>query len=486
VEEGRDDAVALRAHPRSGRKPDAGRAHRLARRDADLRLRRLRPPDPGLLPGRILPRRRRSLYPLELRPRRKPPGRAAPRGDDHLQLRRRDRLLSASSTSYSYDVNGNQLSAGSRTFAYDLANRLKQTTQGSTTTTYLYDGDGLRAQASTGAQANKKTNFLWDVNSGLPQLAQERDGAGSLLRRYTYGTHRISMTAGNSTSYYIRDGLGSTANLTSSNGATQWTWSYEPFGSIRTETKAGGNQPDNFMRFTGEYLDPTGLYHLRARQYDPAVGRFLTPDPAGQTVNESLIAAYAYVANRPTVLVDPSGETFQPSAAALVAIGAATTPAELVALPLPLIPDGGGGCAARPGYPLGVIGGFNGGVAAHTAKHGRSAIWQNRNAIDLNVPVGTAVCAIFKGRISATLGFGISSEGFRLHLVGATDTAFYTHLSRVVVRRAEPVERGQLLGYSGCGSEGVPHLHLALQRGNPDRYATPYRKPVNFGGCSRR
>ena len=220
----------------------------------------------------------------------------------------RDRLLSAGSTSYSYDQNGNELSAGTRTFTYDLANRLKTTTQGSTTTTYTYDGDGVRLQASTGAQANKKTNFLWDVNGGLPQIALERDGNNSLLRRYTYGAQRISMTSGSNTSYYIRDGLGSTANLTSSTGATQWTWSYEPFGSIRTETKASGNQPDNFMKFTGEYLDPTGLYHLRARQYDPLVARFSQPDPACEH-DQSASSTYAFVANRPTVLVDPSGMT---------------------------------------------------------------------------------------------------------------------------------------------------------------------------------
>lgn len=229
----------------------------------------------------------------------------------------RDRLLSAGSISYTYDQNGNELSAGTRTFTYDLANRLKTTTQGSTTTTYLYDGDSVRLQASTGSQANKKTNFLWDVSFGLPQIALERDGNNALLRRYTYGQQRLSMTAGSNTSYFIHDGLGSTANLTSSTGATQWTWSYEPFGSIRTETKASGSQPANFMKFTGEYLDPTGLYHLRARQYDPGVGRFLRPDPAGQLSNDMAISAYAYVANRPAVLVDPSGETFVPSDRAL-------------------------------------------------------------------------------------------------------------------------------------------------------------------------
>ena len=225
----------------------------------------------------------------------------------------RDRLLSAGSTSYSYDQNGNELSAGSRTFTHDLANRLKTTTQGATTTTYLYDGDGVRLQASIGTQASEKTNFLWDVNGGLPQIALERDGNNALLRRYLYGIRRVSMTTSSSTSYYHYDALGSVADLTSSAGATQWTWSYEPFGSIRTETKAAGEQPDNFMKFTGEYLDPTALYHLRARQYDPVAGRFLAVDPVSQDQSLPRGSSYSYTTNRPTVFVDPSGLSFAPA-----------------------------------------------------------------------------------------------------------------------------------------------------------------------------
>lgn len=208
----------------------------------------------------------------------------------------RDRLLSAGSTPYTYDKNGNQLSAGSRTFTYDLANRLRTTTQGNTTTSYLYDGDGVRVQATSGQQANRKTNFLWDVNGVLPQVALERDGAGSLLRRHTFGQQRISMTSGSNTSYHLRDALGSTVNLTSQSGQTQWTWSYEPFGAIRTEQKASGNQPDNFLKFTGEYLDPTGLYHLRARQYDPSMGRFTRRDPA-----DTATSRYPPMPTSPTV-----------------------------------------------------------------------------------------------------------------------------------------------------------------------------------------
>jgi RHS repeat-associated protein len=219
-----------------------------------------------------------------------------------------DRLTQAGSTAYAYDDNGNQLTAGSRTFTYNLANRLKTTRSGSTTTTYAYDGDGVRLQASTGSSSSQKTNFVWDVSHPLPQVALERSGSGSPLRRYTYGAKRISMTSGSSTSYFHHDGLGSVAHVTSSSGSRRWTYAYEPFGRLRTEQRSGDSAPTNVMKFTGEYLDPTGLYHLRARQYDPALGRFLGWDPLQAAAEKPLISTYLYADDRPTVMSDPSGE----------------------------------------------------------------------------------------------------------------------------------------------------------------------------------
>jgi len=388
----------------------------------------------------------------------------------------RDRLLSAGATSYTYDANGNELSAGSSTFTYDLGNRLKTAIQGTTTTTYSYDGDGKRLQASTGTTASSKTNFLWDVNNGLPQLAQERNGSNNLQRQYIYGLKRIRQSQGTGT-YYLYDGLGSVANTLAPLGALQKTLSYEPYGAIRTTS---GSSPTNFFHFTGEYLDPTGLYHLRARQYDPVTGRFLTLDPI-----KAESSAYAYAVQRPTVFTDPSGQV-------IFAADAGTSAAHDAASPSRSGPPGGRPrpnpmCAAFPGYPLGAIGGLNGtpGVGTHTREPGTT--WEDTEAIDLNVPVGTSVCAIFRGKI-ATTGFGPSSEGMRLHLVGAggTDIAFYQHLSDIVVRKGQPIEKGQLLGYSGCGSEEVPHLHLALEHGNPLRYSSPRVDAFNHGGCLKK
>ena len=230
-----------------------------------------------------------------------------PSGTTSYTYDARDRLLSAGATSYTYDANGNELAAGSRTFTWDLANRLKTTTLAPTTTTYTYDGDGIRTQASTGTTNQSKTNFTWDVNRSLPQVVREASGSNSIYRRYFYGTDLLWMSTleNNSNAFYFHyDPLGSVRNVTAQGGATQLTYDYEPYGTTRTQT---GSSPPNLVKFTGEYEDPTGLYHLRARQYDPASGRLLRPDPAQPALSTPHGSIYSYVMNRPTVLVDPAG-----------------------------------------------------------------------------------------------------------------------------------------------------------------------------------
>jgi RHS repeat-associated protein len=152
------------------------------------------------------------------------------------------------------------------------------------------------------------TKYLWDSDNPLPQLALERDGAGSLIRRYIHGNNLISFATPTAAFYYHYDGIGSVVNITNASGVKQWTYSYEPYGSSRTATSVTG-APANPVRFTAEYLDSdTGLYDLRARQYDPAGGRFLSTDPLAPSVIDPYVGSYIYSNDRPTVLTDPSGE----------------------------------------------------------------------------------------------------------------------------------------------------------------------------------
>ncbi len=66
---------------------------------------------------------------------------------------------------------------------------------------------------------------------------------------------------------------------------------------------------NNPFRYAGEsYDDETGFYYLRARFYDPSVGRFITEDTfTGQIDNPLSLNRYTYTYNNPLKFVDPSG-----------------------------------------------------------------------------------------------------------------------------------------------------------------------------------
>lgn len=84
---------------------------------------------------------------------------------------------------------------------------------------------------------------------------------------------------------------------------------YYPNGKIRGQDD-GGVGP---YGFTGQELDAgTGLLHFAHRFYDPAVGRWLSVDPAFLTVTAAQLdpeatGAYVYVANNPVNAIDPTG-----------------------------------------------------------------------------------------------------------------------------------------------------------------------------------
>ncbi len=213
----------------------------------------------------------------------------------------------AVAATYTYDRDGNQLTAGADTFTYDLADRTTSATVGGTTTTYTHDADGNRATSATGGTT---TSYRWDLSGSLPMLAVEKTGTTARSFRYDPESGPLSMTVtGAGTHFLTSDWLGSVSDMTAVGGTREYAYTYEPFGAGPDPAPLTPSAPANPIRFTGEYRDArSGLYNLRARQYAPGLGRFTSVDPVAAPLTDPAVGPYVYAADRATVWTDPTGE----------------------------------------------------------------------------------------------------------------------------------------------------------------------------------
>lgn len=132
--------------------------------------------------------------------------------------------------------------------------------------------------------------------------------------------------------------------------------------------------------------------------------------------------------------------------------------------------------APSPGYPLGIRGEQIGypyqGSHSHPYPSDPLHNWESCNAVDVGCPKGTPVLAVTDGVIGSRFGPLSSSNpvllGIRLHLETSSNDYYYAHLSSTTCHPGQHVKRGDKLGYSGVAN-GVAHLHLASEHGDPGR-----------------
>jgi RHS repeat-associated protein len=217
-------------------------------------------------------------------------------------------------TDYTYDDNGNLISevTGNNSAVYrwenDGENRLAgvTVTEGGVTRNvgYQYNAQGVRVgKVVDGVE----TRYLIDELQPYAQVVEEYDAAGNVKGSYVYGLDLLGRVSGMQREFYHSDGLGSTRLLTNGTGAVTDTYSYDAYGNLIARV-GGSNNP---YLFAGEQRDvETGLDYLRARYYDPLVGRFVSADAYEGTLNDPMsLHDYQYAHANPTNLVDPSGYT---------------------------------------------------------------------------------------------------------------------------------------------------------------------------------
>jgi RHS repeat-associated protein len=190
-----------------------------------------------------------------------------------------------------------------RTYTYDHANRLTQVVSGTLTTSFTYNGAGDRVAKTVDSVT---TEYVLDPAAGLIQVLQETT-AGQATN-YLYGRDLLAQYDSGTWAYHVNDGLGSVRQLADPAGQVVQGCSFSPFGVPLGES---GGEP---YGFTGEQWDASaGLVYLRARYYEPGVGRFISKDPlSGFVTRPQSLNRWVYVKNNPVNRRDPSGLIGEP------------------------------------------------------------------------------------------------------------------------------------------------------------------------------
>ena len=210
-------------------------------------------------------------------------------------------------TYYEYDKDGHlhdRKDAASQTyFAWFFDDRLRKVNEvGGDEWWYKYIEGGRRWRKRNIGETTR-TDFVYDGE----KVAEEQDYDGDTQTVYTHAGSSIyqpvlAQRTSDASEWFIGDMLGSTLGLLDSNEALTLSLLYDAWGNELLES-GNGATPYRYVGAYGYYDDTeSGLSYLWRRYYDRGVGRFISRDPVW-----SALSRYAYVRNRATGAVDPSG-----------------------------------------------------------------------------------------------------------------------------------------------------------------------------------
>lgn len=219
---------------------------------------------------------------------------------------------------YAYD-NGGRVTTigrdgGTLNLTYTAADKIDAATNGANWVTYRYDASGRRTVSTNSAGVVRRFVVAVTPATGLESPHMVANAAGTLQQGYIYMGDEplLRFDAVGNRVYYLEDAMGSVAALADDGGTKIASFNYDGFGNIRNQTgtvavPAGTGGDFRFHR--GWLESDTGLYHKRAREYDPRTGRFVSRDPRNGVIQRpETLHPYVFAVNNPFLYADPTGE----------------------------------------------------------------------------------------------------------------------------------------------------------------------------------
>ncbi len=191
-------------------------------------------------------------------------------------------------TVYVYDEAGNLVSSSlGEAYVWDDFGRLVEATRDGETDIATWNAAGDRVVLDGDAHTLDATGLATVTNDGVDSFV-----------------HGVSGVVRGGDDWLLTDATGSVRAVANADGELVSTADYTAFGEALGAGSVG------VFGFAGEYTDPNGLVHLRARPYDPGSGRLLAVDPVQPgSPGTTGWGLYSYAGNNPSTWTDPSGST---------------------------------------------------------------------------------------------------------------------------------------------------------------------------------